>query len=775
MNENREQIIKQLITTSLDGSQQRLALQLMSQCSEWPDFCDLLLAELQRTNNKAEEDIICVFLKQEITKNKTIRHKETIEVILCKIERIKQTGILVITHLFLLTTDEIRLMIFDWILRNIQLISAIELFQSIITDAYSTIKDRFENEITVIINRIIPLLSSDNPDHSIAIIFTLKEISYSPPSQFPNLYIDLLKLLLPQVQTQHNELKLAIGKFINESPFILNQAPVELFDMMLQACNCLISEENEEIFITGCDLLEALISRFPEKIDPFAFKTLLPRMVLNEDEISELLEGNNDDDDLEISARNSVSNLLQVALSYYPQLILIISPIIVQNMQSMNWKIAESSLQTLCCLQDTITQQIYNQYFTNMGSVLINAMKNSNCHVLLQKKSIEIIGIFINYFSEEEQKQAIPLLFTTLNSTNDIVLLSGLNAIIEVTSNNSQLIIPFIKDLYVALVQKMNVFDSQCLTMTLDLLQVLVSTVPFMDFNFLHLLIVQTVQITPKYINDDCLIEQLYITTAFIAQRTRVMHVNDIQPLLESVSSVIQFNWKRGVDDGAVSSCIQMLDAIAQINGCGILTKCGVSEILVWGVSRKERRIQVNSLILVSRIFDNDIHSINSQSLNILLDKMIGILHYGIHEGVLYSLWDIYLLICNFGNILSNVFPQIIEATLAVYNKNVMIKPPVLKRNILCVLIAIAACSPNLIIPYIRILTNEDLLPHCISIPNERHRLNMLRIIGMLIISAPQDCKENIVTISNVYQSVLQMFPQLNEIWIRIQRAFSSL
>ena len=117
-----------------------------------------------------------------------------------------------------------------------------------------------------------------------------------------------------------------------------------------------------------------------------------------------------------------------------------------------------------------------------------------------------------------------------------------------------------------------------------------------------------------------------------------------------------------------------MLDVLGQIHGCGILGQFGISEILVWGINRKEKKIQVQSLLLISRIFDNDIHCINQQSLPILLDKMIEILHHGVHEGVLHALWDIYLLICNFQNDLMNVFPSIIEAVISVYNKNVSLQ-----------------------------------------------------------------------------------------------------
>ena len=184
MENEREQIIHNLIVCSLNGTQQQFALQLMEQCLEWPDYCDLLLNELQQTEMKAEEEMICVYLKQAIMKQKPIRHQETIEIILSKIERIKKTGILVITHLFLVTTEEIQRMIFEWILRNIRLTSAIELLQSIITDTYTAIQDIFEEEIAMIIEAIIPLLLEENPMNVTSIILTLKEISYSPPSQF---------------------------------------------------------------------------------------------------------------------------------------------------------------------------------------------------------------------------------------------------------------------------------------------------------------------------------------------------------------------------------------------------------------------------------------------------------------------------------------------------------------------------------------------------------------------------------------------------------------
>ncbi|EKE38598.1 hypothetical protein ENUP19_0082G0161 [Entamoeba nuttalli] len=775
MEEEREQVIHILIEASLDGTKQQQALELMEKCILWPDYCDLLLIALERSHNKPEEEMICVLLKQAINKNKRLREREATEIILNKLEEIPKTGILVLTHIFLITNDEIRTLIFNWIINNHQLNSSIQLVSMIINDCYASIGERFHKEITIIIKLIIPKILEDNPTNTMAIVSTLKEISYSPPQEFPNLYIDLLKLLLPRVQTTNYELKLAIGRFISESPFVLSQSPSDLLEPMLQACNCLITDENEEIFISGCDLLEALISRYPEKIDPFSFKILLPRIVLNQKEESELLEGNNDEE-FEISSRTSVKNLLEVAMNYYPQLIFIISPIVIENIQSSNWRIAEGSLHILTCLHQNMNEIIFQQFFKNIATILLNQLNtpfpSDSSIILLHKKIIEILGMYLQYFNQNEQKTCITILFNSLSSSNNLLLYSSLNAFIDCVTNSPQLLIPFARDIYLVLVQKLIQYNTQSSNMALDLLQDIVNITPFMTPDLLHLLVLQTVQLTPRYLNDDPLIEQLYVTTSYIVQKTRDMNVEDILPLLQSVREVLQFNWKRGVDDGAVASCIQTLDVIGQITGCGVLVHCGISEVICWGVSRKERRIQVASLMLAGRIFDNDIHSIDSQPLSVLAEKMIGILENGLHEGVVYAMWDLYLLISNLQNDVSCLFKRVINATISVYNKNVLMKPVVLKKNIVVILTTIGGLNPSLIIPYLPIITSEDLLPHVISIPNESIRFNVLRLIGLLISTAPQQCERNISCISQVFSSALKMFPHLNDIWIKIQQSF---
>ncbi|ELP86755.1 hypothetical protein EIN_308310, partial [Entamoeba invadens IP1] len=223
----------------------------------------------------------------------------------------------------------------------------------------------------------------------------------------------------------------------------------------------------------------------------------------------------------------------------------------------------------------------------------------------------------------------------------------------------------------------------------------------------------------------------------------------------------------------AVSSCIQLVDVIGQLHGYRVLVQCGISEVLCWGVSRKERRIQVSSLMLIGHIFDSDIHSINPQALALLTEKMVSIVENGLHEGVCYAIWDLNLLISNLQREVAFLFGRVVKAVIAVVTKNVLIKPAVLQKNVVMIMTTIGALDPEIVVDYLALLTSEETLPHVLTIPNEFIRFNVLRLLGVLICLKPQNCLKNVSCIGRIYTEALKQYPHLIEIWSKIQAAFA--
>ncbi|ELP86754.1 hypothetical protein EIN_308200, partial [Entamoeba invadens IP1] len=293
--EIRRQQIERLVMYSLDGSKQVEALNLLTECLTYDDYISILFHELLNTQNSSASQMICVLIKQAINKGKSFDHQTALTILISKLDTLKHIGVVLLTHIFLLADQSLQKEIFQWALTHSTHPLFIDVVSTIITDCYSSLGPSFEVEISQIVRLVTPQIASTTAGNVSQIILMLKEISYSPPPDFPNLYVDLLNHLLHLLPTANVNLKLAIGKFICEAPFVVKKAP-EFTDPLINACFLLITDQADDIFVTGCDLLEALISAFPEKLDPFTFKLLLPRLVLSQNEQTELLEGNCDDE-----------------------------------------------------------------------------------------------------------------------------------------------------------------------------------------------------------------------------------------------------------------------------------------------------------------------------------------------------------------------------------------------------------------------------------------------------------------------------------------------
>ncbi|KAL7719424.1 HEAT repeat domain containing protein [Entamoeba marina] len=707
-------IIRTLLSETLDGQKQDHVLVLLEECLRWDDFIVLLLNELRQLTNPAQLAMGCILLKQSIVAGMKFNHEEALFTILPLVNTIQRPAILVVTHIFMITLDDIRREILLWIHNNITSPSTIELFYVIITDNYSCIGNELHQHISTIINDLIPLLGNAPPNIQSLIIKSLKEISYSPPPEFPYLYKQLLQLILPLISRP--DLRLSVGTFICESPFVLSESLTEFLPALKDACDVLLSDVDDEIFCRGCDLLESLISRHENLVDLNMIRKVLPRTILSEEEELEISEGV--DDEMQNTARNSAGTILQVAISYYPTLIHSISSDILRATQSNDWKCVEMAFHIVTCLENAITSEIFNTYFSTMPSLLIPILQQP--FPLLQRKIADFIGLYIGYFPSQFYQPSLSSLFDFTQHTDPVLQVAGMNALNQASENYPNIVAPFATQIYTTIVSRLSSYSTQTLNLAMDLLATLIDTTPFLTPQLLHPLFTIVVQLTAKHLDDDFTIEALFTSSAFLLQRTRDIQVEDIVPLLSAVKEVLQFNWKRGVDDSAVGSCIQMLDVIGQICGCGVLVHCGISEVLCWGISRKERRIQVASLALAGRVFDNDIHSINNQA----LAKMD------------------YMMV-NLQNNVSMVFERIVNATVAVYKKDVLMKHVVLKKNVLVVLSTIGGLNPGLVIPHLDLITGE-LLEYGLQIANESIRFGVLRLVGLLICEAPKQCQNTI-------------------------------